>query len=381
MRVSDRNRTKNLIILDVNHMKRLGILFCTVLFIAVGANAEHVTLKNGDKITGTVVKSDGKTVVIKTDYAGDLTISWAAIQDLSSDKKLFVQTPDKKLVSGTVATKDADLVVTTASGAVDVPKASVSLIRSEGEQAAYEASLHPSLSHNWAGGLNFGFALARGNSQTKNLNLGFNAVRPTSHDKITLYANSIYSTNDKSTASPHVTANTIFGGLRYDRNIAPRLFVFGAGDFTTDDLQNLNLRAILTGGLGFHAIKNDHTTLDFLGGANYTRESYANIFDSSIPPILLQGAHSNSFVGLTVGDELNHKLGANSLFTQRFFYYPNLNNSGGFRTALDVGFSTKLNKWLGWQTGFSDRYTSNPAIGNLKNDVLFTTGLNLTFTH
>ena len=362
-------------------MKLLALFFPAILLASLAANAETVTLKNGDRITGTVVKSDGKTLVVKTDFAGEITIGWASIQDLSSDKKLFVATPDKKMVSGTVATQDSDLVVTTGTGAVHVPKASVGVIRSEAEEAAYQASLHPSLSHNWAGGLNFGFALARGNSQTKNLNLGFNAIRPTNHDKITMYANSVYSTNDKSTASPHVTAKTIFGGIRYDRNLTPHVFAFGAGDFLTDDLQSLNLRSILTGGLGFHAIKNDHTTLDLLGGANYTRESYANIFDTATPPNLLEAAHTNSFVGLTVGDELNHKLGAASLFTQRFYYYPNLNNGGGYRTALDLGFSTKLHKWLGWQTGFSDRYTSKPAIGNLKNDVLLTTGLNINFTH
>ena len=360
-------------------MKFLALLFPAVLLASLAANAETVTLKNGDRITGTVVKSDGKTLVVKTEFAGEITIGWPSIQDLSSDKKLFVATPDKKMVSGTVATQDSDLVVTTGTGAVHVPKASVGVIRSEAEEAAYQASLHPSLSHNWAGGLNFGFALARGNSQTKNLNLGFNAVRPTTTDKITLYANSVYSTNDKSTASPHVTAKTIFGGIRYDRNLTSRVFAFGAGDFITDDLQSLNLRSILTGGLGLHAIKTDHTTLDLLGGANYTRESYGIIHQAL--PLSDIPATTHSFVGLTLGDELAHKLGASSLFTQRFYYYPNLNNGGGYRTALDLGFSTKLNKWLGWQTGFSDRYTSKPAPTNLKNDVLFTTGLNITFTH
>ena len=351
-------------------MKRLALVLSATLLVSLAASAETVTLKNGDHITGTVVKSDGKTLIVKTDYAGDLTISWASIDNLSSDKKLFVATPDKKMVSGTVATQDADLVVTTGSGAVHVPKASVGVIRSEGEEAAYQASLHPSLSHNWVGGLNFGFALARGNSKTKNLNLGFNAARATNNDKITMYANSIYSTNDRLPNPANVTAKTIFGGIRYDRNIAPRLFAFGGGDFTTDDLQSLNLRSILSGGLGFHAIKTDLTTLDFLGGANYTRESYGS-----------SPTFTRSFAGLTLGDELSHKLGAASLFTQKFYYYPNLNNGGGYRTALDVGFSTKLNKWLGWQTDFADHYTSNPAGLNLKNDVLFSTGLNLTFTH
>jgi len=359
-------------------MKRLGLLFCTVTFAAIIANGEQITLKNGDKITGTVVKSDGKTVVVKTDYAGELTINWAAVQDMSSDKKLFVETPDKKLVSGTVATKDADLVVTTASGAVDVPKASVSLIRSEDEQAAYEASLHPSLTRNWAGGLNLGFALARGNSATKNINLAFNAARPTNHDKITLYANSIYATNDLAGANPSTIANTILGGIRYDRNIAARLFAYGSGDFITDDLQHLDIRAILGGGLGFHAIKSANTTLDFLGGANYTRENYAAYVDTTATP---HPAQQTNFVGASVGDDFSHKLGAASLFTQRFNYTPNLNNGGGYRTALDLGFTTKLNTWLGWQMGFSDRYTSKPFGANKNNDVLLTTGLALTFKH
>ena len=359
-------------------MKRLALTLSATLLISLAASAETVTLKNGDHITGTVVKSDGKTLVVKTDYAGEVTIGWASIQDLSSDKKLFVATPDKKMVSGTVATQDADLVVTTGQGAVHVPKASVGVIRSEAEESAYQASLHPSLSHNWAGGLNLGAAFARGNSKTKNINLGFNAARATNNDKITMYATSIYSTNDKLAKPSNITANTIFGGIRYDRDIAPRLFVWGGGDFTTDDLQHLDLRSILSGGLGFHAIKTDRTTLDFLGGANYTRESYAVIHQTPLPDL---PARTNTFAGLTLGDELNHKIGKSSLFTQRFYYYPNLNNGGGYRTALDANFSTQLNKWLGWQTGFSDRYTSNPAPTNLKNDVLFTTGLNLTFTH
>jgi putative salt-induced outer membrane protein YdiY len=359
-------------------MKCLGLLFFPVAFLALAANAEQVTLKNGDKITGAVVKSDGKTVVIKTDYAGDLTINWAAIQELSSDKKLFVETPDKKLVSGTVVTKDADLVVTTSSGVVDVPKASVSLIRSEGEQAAFEAALHPSFSHNWAGGLNLGFALARGNSATKNVNLAFNAARATNNDKITLYANSIYSTNDKTGATPSTTANAILGGIRYDRNIAPRLFAYGSGDFVTDDLQHLDIRSILGGGLGFHAIKSANTALDFLGGADYTRENYAAYTDSAGTPFLAQ---KTNFIGASVGDDFSHKLGTASLFTERFNYTPNLNNGGGYRTALDLGFTTKLNTWLGWQMGFSDRYTSKPFGSNVKNDVLFTTGLALTFKH
>jgi putative salt-induced outer membrane protein YdiY len=348
-------------------MKSLGMLFCTIAFAALTANAEQVTLKNGDKITGAVVKSDGKTLVFKTDYAGDLSISWASIQDLSSDKKLFVATPDKKLVSGTVTTQDADLVVTTPQGGVHVPKASAGLIRSEGEEAAYEASLHPSLTRNWEGGSNVGFSLARGNSKTENLNISFNADRPTLNDKITLYSTSLYSKSDKPITG-QVIAKSIGGGGRYDRNILPKVFAFGSGDFLTDEVQGLDLRSIFTGGLGFHAIKTANTTLDLLGGANYTRETFLGV--------------TKGYAGLTIGDDFSHKLGKVSLVTQRFNYYPNLTNGGGYHAAFDLGLVTKLNSWLGWQLGFTDHYTSYISIpGNVRNDVLATTGLALTFKH
>jgi len=41
--------------------------------MTIPALADQVILKNGDKLTGTIAKSDGKTLVLKTDYAGDLT--------------------------------------------------------------------------------------------------------------------------------------------------------------------------------------------------------------------------------------------------------------------------------------------------------------------
>ena len=66
------------------------------------------------------------------------------------------------------------------------------------------------------------------------------------------------------------------GGLRYDRNINPKLFAFGAADFQANALQFLDLRQVYTGGLGYHAIKSDATTLNFLGGINFTHETYSN---------------------------------------------------------------------------------------------------------
>ncbi len=155
--------------------------------------ADQVTLKNGDRLTGTVVKSDGKTLVLHTDAAGDVTLNLDAIQDIKTDQELHVSLKGGKTALGPITTADGKIeIATKTGGTVEAPKADVTLIRNDAEQLAYDKSSHPGLSHGWNGGVNVGFSVARGNSQTENLAVAFNAVHPTLNDKITTYASSRY---------------------------------------------------------------------------------------------------------------------------------------------------------------------------------------------
>ena len=339
------------------HKKSVVIL---LLLCAIPALADQVVLKNGDRLTGSIKKSDGKLLVIKTDYAGDVTVKFDAIQSITSTGDLNVSLAGKTVL-GPVTTSGDDVVVATRTGPVDAPKASVTMLRSPAEQAAYEKSLHPGLLEGWNGGLNLGFALTRGNSETKNLNIAFNAVRKGFHDKLTLYTNSIYAANDLPTASPHTTANAIGGGARYDHDFAPRVFGFVNGDFYHDALQHLDLRSTGGGGIGWHAIKRDATTLDLLAGVNYTHESYAVPINPPNP------SKTRNQAGLTLGDAFTHKVGKGTVITQTLFFYPDLSQTGQYRGTFNFGTVTKLNKWLGWQNSFADIYVSNPPSGTKKN--------------
>jgi len=345
--------------------------------------ADQVTLKNGDRLTGTVVKSDGKTLVLHTDAAGDVTIQFAAIQEIKTDQQLHVSLKGGKTAVGPVTTTDGKLeIATKTAGTVEASKDDVTLIRNDAEQTAYDKSLHPGLRHGWTGGANVGFSVARGNSETENLALAFNAVHATLNDKITLYASSIDTTNNL--ATPSTVANLNSGGLRYDRNVNPRLFAFGAADFMSNALQYLDLRAVYTGGFGFHAIKSDHTTLNVLGGINYTHETYSNGAVNTpvtIPPTYVSYGKTNKFAALTLGEELNHKLGKTTVVTENFYFYPNLQQTGEYRANFNLGTVTKISKWLGWQNQFGDIYVSNPPTGSKNNDLILTTGLNFSFTH
>jgi len=360
-------------------------VFTLISFLGISAAsfADQITLKNGDRLTGTVVKSDGKTIVLHTDAAGDVTLKFDAVQEIKTDAELHVSLKGGKTAVGPVTTSDGKIeIATKTAGTVEAAKEDVTLIRNDAEQTAYDKSLHPGLMHGWEGGVNVGFSVARGNSQTENLALALNAVHPTLNDKITLYTSAIDTKNDL--ASPSTVANLVQGGLRYDRNISSRMFVFGAGDFMSNALQYLDLRAVYTGGFGYHAIKSDATTLDFLGGLNYTHETYSNgaeVVPVTTPPTFVSYGHTNKFAALTLGEEANHKWGKSTVLTQNLYFYPDLKDTSQYRGTFNLGTVTKLNKWFGWQNQFSDIYVSNPPVGAKKNDLIFTTGLNVSFTH
>lgn len=347
-----------------------------VLIFSATAFADQVTLKNGDRLTGTIVKSDAKTLVIKTEFAGDVTVQWPAVQEIKSTAPLHVDLKSGQAAVGTVTTTDDHIAVATSDkGVVTVAKDAVVDMRNGDEQAAYERSQHPTLSQGWAAAANVGFALTAGNSETKNLALAFTADRKSVNDHIGLFLNSVYATDNEPGLTSTVTANSLQSGARYDRNISPRAFGYVNGEFDTDALQGLNLRSLFGAGFGYHAIKSDTTTLDLLGGANYTRESY-----EAVPPNL---AFTRNFLAITLGEELAHQLWKSTELTQKLYFYPGLtgSESGEYRSAFNLGTVTKIKKWLGWQNAFGDIFVSNPPAGKKRNDLMLTTGLNVSFTH
>jgi hypothetical protein len=339
---------------------------CPMLF------ADQVSFKNGDRLTGSIVKSDSKGVVIMTEIAGVLTVQWPQIQELRSDQRLHVGLADRRTLVGKVISREGKFEIHTETNTtVEAPAESVVVLRNDTEQLAYEKSQHQSLLQGWEGGLDAGLNLTRGNSDTKDILIAFRGVRKTDRDKLTLYVQTIYSTDDLSTAQPHTTANENKGGARFDRNFTSRFFVFANADFMADALQDLNLRSVLGGGIGYHLIARERTTLDLFGGANFTRENYVEV--------------KRSLAAGQPGEEFTKKLGKSTVLTQSLTFFPDLSNQGGsginYRTNFSFGTVTRINRWLGWENNMSDTYVTNPPVGKKQNEFVFTSGLNLAFLH
>jgi putative salt-induced outer membrane protein YdiY len=359
----------------------LSLSLCVVL-----AGADQVTLKNGDRLTGTIVKTDdgAKTLEIKADLAGDVTVQWDAVTAIVSSQPLHLTLSDGRVIVGTVTTTDGKLAVATKdTGEVPAEHANIKAIRNDKEQAEFDRLQHPRLRDYWSGVLDLGLSITEGNSSTSALSIAGKGARVVPKNKLTLYYTQVYAKDSKQ--EPTVTtANAIHAGIRDEFNLNPKVYVFVFTDFDSDALQNLDLRNVLGGGLGYHLINSKKTQFDVFGGGGFNQEyfsSYLTANPAPPPDVILVPSDSRHSAEVLAGESLSTKLGSRTTFTEQLTFFPNMSSTGEYRVNFDATATTKLNSWLGWQVTFSDRYISNPPLNLKGNDLLLSTGLRLTFGH
>ena len=348
------------------------LLFAVVVVVVLcpQLRADQVVLKNGDRLTGSIVNSDGKTLTLKSEFAGEVKIQWDAVTEITSSQPLYLTGKDGQVLVGNVKTIDGKFHVQTAnSGEVSVAKDVVQSVRSKEQQSSYEAEIerlrHPKLTDFWGTAVDTGVAIARGNTETFTFNLSGKASRTTEKDKISVNFLSLYS--DNSVAGKTVTtASLVEGGTRYDLNVSNKWFGFGQLDLFHDRFQELDLRVAPAGGLGYHAIKSKNTTLDLSAGGSLNKEFFTVGTDRTFGEVLL-------------GEAFSHKFFKISTLTESLQFFPNMTATGQFRYVFNAGINTQLTKILSWQISFVNLYLSNPPPGVKTTDGVLTTGLRFTF--
>ncbi len=346
------------------HLRIGGMAFVACLSLS-SVFADQVVLKNGDKITGSIVKKDGKNLTIKTANFGVVTTAWDQIVSVETDKPLNIVLHDGKTVQGTLKTVDGKVEITTPSAKLSVAPADVVIIRDGDEQKAYDRLQKPGWGELWAGTASVGLAGTSGNAETLTFTTAVNAARVTNTDKTTIY----FSTIKASALANGIDADTaqaVRGGIGYDHNLTPRIFANVFNNWEYDKFQDLNLRFVVGGGIGFHAVKTARSKLDLLGGFDFDHASFST-------PL------TQSFAEVFGGDDYTLKVGKATSLVQGFRIFDDLSDLGGYRANFNVGLSTKVSKWLVWNVSLSDNYLNHPAPGRKTNDFLYTTGLGITF--
>jgi hypothetical protein len=350
----------------------MKILFgaCAILLFVPLVFADQITMKDGDRITGDIVKKDGDTVTVKSKNFGTVTLKWDDVATVKSDQPLNVSLTDGKTVKANIETQGGRIQVAAPGAPQTVEPKDVVTLRNDAEQKTYERFLHPGLLDLWTITGSFNIAGAKGNAETSTLTTPINFVRASNTTRTTAYFNSIRSSATINGVNGQ-TAQAVRGGWGYNRNITKRVFGNAFNDYEYDKFQSLDLRVVLGGGVGYLIWSHDANRLSVVGGGDWNREAFGASGSNA--------AFTRNSAEAYWGDDFNYKLSARSNLVQGFRMFNNLSNTGQYRMNFDLGATTQLTKWLNWNIALSDRYLSNPIPGRKNSDFLYSTGVGFSW--
>ncbi len=327
-----------------------GALLALVVAFAVPARAdEYVTLKSGDKVTGTLKKLDKKTLEIETAYAGTLEIDWTQVVSLQCDRPAVVWTVSGERIAGTLsATAGGQLQIQPPGGApVAIDLANVKRIRLAGAS--------------WTGALTVAARDTEGNSSTLGALLNGELVRTTEINELKLKGIFRYGENQSAVSE----ANWYTLG-RYRHDVAGPVFVYVSAEFMQDRFKDIDLNTILSGGLGVTILDEDWATLSSEAGLAYVRNSFRTNPDES---------HLAGRVGMDALVDLPLGLA----FTDSLVYVPNFETTNDWQARNEAAIATEIA--AGWKAsiGMILEFDDKPEPGRRQDDETYYLGIGYAF--
>ena len=250
-------------------MRSMLVALGVLAFCGSVATADVVALKNGDRVTGTIVSlADGK-LHMKTDSMGDVTIDMAKVMTFSTDEPIVLVFKDGTVVHQKVAAAQDGMVAVQAGGLI-APQ-NLALADLTGANPPEKPKVK------WTGHLTLGATKTTGNSRSTTASGDTSMERRSEDDRIIVNAYYLYAeSKDPSTSVESTTTDKWFVDVEYDYFVSKKVFVLADVNYMKNRIANLDGRAIGTLGLGYQWIEskqmNFNTNLS-LGGMH---ESYTH---------------------------------------------------------------------------------------------------------
>jgi hypothetical protein len=314
-----------------------------------GARAENVILylKNGDRITGSVVSEYTNRVVLSNSWAKELSIPLA---EISRREITIVAGTNQVAGTNTVALVKLPLPKVTLPPPPPLFKhwkgeaeLGVDLIYSTSDQRDYHARFKLSYERPYASNTNHFFrntldyAVEYGRTEQT---IGKTNVAVTSSDRM---GGSIKTSWD-------------FDGHTYAYNLA------GAG---YDRVRRIDFQAEEGPGLGYHLIRLTNLVANVESGANYQIQ------------YLGDHTHTRDFF-FRLAEDVNWKINPQTTFTQKAEFFPRVNFEE-YRLRAEATLSYNLWRYVYLNLTVRDSYDTRPAAGASPNELAFHSALGVKF--
>lgn len=337
-------------------MKRSTIpgLFCLLLILTGPAWSDTVVMKNGDRLTGTVIEQGVGKLVFETAYSGKIEIGTGEISSLTVDQPMQYTLTDGRVFRGMIQAGTSGETVIHTTDQSTVPLGGVESIAAIG---AIPPSGPPPFA--WNGNALAAGTLVRGNTDTDSYHLGARVVgEQKAIQRITAYASL-----DKERSDGSLTKEQYLLGSKYDRFFSEQWYGFVGLDFEKDQFKDLKLRSILSTGAGYQFYNTDDLKLSLEGGLSYTDDD----FDT---------APDDSYAGLTWGLNWEQKLLDGLLdFFHRHRGIKGLDTGDNILISAQTGVRFPLAAGFNATAEYDIEFDNTPPAGTEKTDHTYKLGV------
>ena len=315
---------------------RCGLVVLAVITLAIGSDtwADEVILKDGSRVIGTVKQLVDGSVTVETGFAGQITIDSSLIQGIVTEEPRSIQLPtgDRAIGNLDYDSSAGQRVSTATVGDVSIDLTRVDAIWAEGEENPAVVALLPK----WYGHVEFGIDGETGNSERKSFNGRAEVHRDTPDDRMMIYAQ-----GRASRENGEDTVKEILGGVSLEIDVDEDWFVFAKSELEFDKLEHLDLRATVTGGLGYFAIREPGHELKLRAGLGYQHESFSD--EAGLED------DTNNFAVAELGLDYLLEVAPWLLYTLHATYFPTFEDVADYRIVVENAAEIPLNRDKDWR--------------------------------
>jgi putative salt-induced outer membrane protein len=245
----------------------------------------------------------------------------------------------------------------------------------------------------WSGSGEFGFAAARGNTHSENLDAKLKLSYQDDTWKDDFFLSALRAKGEVKTptvvdgvttgyaTSYDTTADRIEAGASSGYKFNPRSYLVGALRYDHDDFAANRWEEVASLGFGYIALKDARNELSFEIGPGYKRyrpQDYTVVDESTTPPTVttVHPAAEDEAIGRGLVN-YKHRLTDNTSFEDTLLAEAGAQNKF---YQNDAGVAVSMTKALALKVGYQTRYNSNITPGTQHVDQLFTTNLVYNFT-
>lgn len=332
--------------MHIHIFKKISTLLCGALFASGALFADVIDIRNGSRLTGTVTHIDSSTVVINTDFAGDIKVKQSEIASITTDAPVNVRLSDGRVLTGVISGASPSAVTISGAGSA------VAVNLSEAKESWAIDAKDPEVAkreRKWSFEAGMDVSGKTGNSEQLGTNFSFRATLASSFDTLQLYT-----AYDRQITDKTKSADQFRIGGDYQRHFSERFSWYARDEAGFDRVKNVDLYNNAAAGIGYDVVRTKIDTLTFRAGLSHRYERYGTV--AGVPAI-----DDLSEFGLDLG-LINQLTMKNWSMTNRITYMPAFSDFGMYRIFHEsfIELPMASPRWK-FRVGVSNDYNSHPA--------------------